>query len=184
MRYGDDSPEQERWGISGRLTKQFDANTRGYVSLSYYQDRVMVNGLPAQVENSTPNNTLNLALPATLANGQLNPNNPFASKGEAALINYAFGDIPASTTETSRVMRVVFDLKGIAAGWNYDTSVVIAHSWLDTAMNGYIDYNQLISDVNTGAYNFINPSMNSRSVSRRCLRPTATRPTPTWTRST
>ncbi|MGH1557466.1 TonB-dependent receptor domain-containing protein [Caulobacter segnis] len=42
--------------------------------------------------------------------------------------------------------------------------MVIAHGWLESANYGYISYNNLLSAVNNGTYNFIDPSKNSQAV--------------------
>jgi iron complex outermembrane receptor protein len=160
-RYGDDQPEQTRYGFTGRLTKQLGGDWTGYVSASYYENRVYVDNAPSQIQTSTPNNTNGLALPVTLSNGQLNPNNPFAAQGQVALINYAFGEIPAYATEQNHVWRGVADLTGTLAGFHVDIAGVAAHADLKTVNAGFVNYSQLISDINTGAYNFIDPTQNT-----------------------
>jgi len=92
----------------------------------------------------------------------LNPNDPFASKGYAALINYAFGPLgPGETYLKNHNARMVADLSGKWAGWNYSGDIVFNHTWLDYELGGYINYPQLVTDVTNGSYNFINPSANS-----------------------
>ena len=40
----------------------------------------------------------------------------------------------------------------------------MAHTWLDSTDAGYLNYNQLIADINDGAYSFVNPSSNTNAV--------------------
>jgi iron complex outermembrane receptor protein len=103
-------------------------------------------------------------LPPTLPDGSLNPNNPFAAQGQYALINYAFGDIPGGSQFLNHAIRAVAGIKGTFGDWNYDSAVVINHTWLDSDLFGFINYHQLIADVTNGTYNFVDPSQNSPAV--------------------
>jgi iron complex outermembrane receptor protein len=171
---GDDQPSQQRFGAYGRFTVQLTDNIQAYFSGSFYENKVELDGIPPQIQNSTPNNTNSIALPARLANGSLNPNDPFAALGEAALINYAFGDIGTGALENNHVYRFVLGLKGSTAGWDYNFGGVVSHSSLDTVNNGFINYPQLISDIENGTYNFIDPSANS-AATREALAPPLTK---------
>jgi iron complex outermembrane receptor protein len=168
--YGDDQPRETRFGFYGRFTVQLNPQTRAYVSTSYYQNDVYVNTTPSQIQTSTPNNTDAIFLPSHLANGSLNPNDPFAALGQTALINYAFGDIPAFTHETNHVFRSVMDLKGTAFDWDYDLSGVVAHAWLNSLNAGFINFAALNTDIATGAYSFVDPASNTAAV-RAALSP-------------
>ncbi len=170
--YGDDQPYESRFGVYARGTFYPDARTTAYGDVSYFQNDVAATGAPLQIQAGTPHNTNNIALPATLPTGQLNPNDPFASLGEAALINYAFGDIPQKSYENNHMMRGVVGLQGSLWDWDYDAAITAAHSWLYSSLNGFINYNQLISDVVNGTYNFIDPSQNSPAT-RQALAPPA-----------
>jgi iron complex outermembrane receptor protein len=168
--YGDDQPAETRWGVYSRFTWQLDAQTTAYVSFSYFDNHVHIDTAPSQIEVSTPHNTDLITLPAHLSGGGLNPNDPFAALGHDAFINYAFGDIPASGDEHNHVIRLVGDLKGRAAGWDWDLAAVFAYTSLDTVNAGFINYNQLLADIADGSYSFINPDSNSASV-RQALAP-------------
>ncbi|RUL70386.1 TonB-dependent receptor [Dyella choica] len=172
--YGEIAPEVKRGGISGRFTVKLSDVTTAYLDASYFQTEVVsTNGAPPQIQAGFQHNTNGIALPPTLANGQLNPNNPYAASGQYALINYAFGDLPnqGSFDNTNHNFRLTTDVTTTVGGWHLDTSVMINHTWLDIHNKGFINYNQLISDINTGAYNFVNPSANSAST-RGALAPT------------
>jgi len=95
--YTDIQPAETRFGIIGRFTYQLTPNIQAWLTASYSVNRTVVDLPPAQIQNNSPINTNAIALPATLPGGGLNPNDPFAADGEAALINYAFGDIPPSS---------------------------------------------------------------------------------------
>jgi iron complex outermembrane receptor protein len=172
--YGDDAPEETRYGFYGRFTARINPNTTAYFNASYYQNEVYVHLAPPQINSTVPNNTDSIALPARFTSGpnmgQLNPNDPFAMLGDPALINYAFGDIPSYAKEENHVFRAVLDLKGFAYGWDYEAAAVVAHTWLDTTNAGYINYNQLLSDIGDGSYSFIDPASNTAAV-RKALAP-------------
>ncbi len=172
--FGDIQPKQSRIGTYGRFTIRPNDNLEAYISGSFVQSKTSVNGTPVSVSSSTPNNLSNLVLPvyvcsagvscATAADRRLNPNNPFASTGDYALIKYRFSDLPASARYTNRMMRLVGGVKGSAMDWDYQANVVIAHDTLESAQTGFLSYKQLMSDIQTGAYNFVDPSQNSQAV--------------------
>jgi len=106
-------------------------------------------------------NTNNIALPPTLPGGALNPNNPFAAAGQYALIQYAFGDIQDLNILKNHNARWVTGLKGKGLGWDFDTALVINHTWLDDNQEGYLNGPALLAAVTNGTYNFVNPSLNT-----------------------
>jgi iron complex outermembrane receptor protein len=108
--YSDDQPAQQRIGVSGHFTVKVNDNTRAYLTASYYQNNVIVDNVPAQLQNSVALNTENIALPPTLPNGSLNPNNPFAALGEYALTQYSFSDIQQQLTLKNHNFRMVTGL--------------------------------------------------------------------------
>jgi iron complex outermembrane receptor protein len=166
----DDAPSETRLGAYGRFTAQVAPDLQAYLSASFYETKVVIAAGPSQIQQSTPNNTNAVFLPVTLSNGQLNPNDPFAAEGETALINYAFGDIPGGTVESDHVYRVVAGAKGEFAGWTFNAGAVFAHTALDTTNYGFINYQQLLSDIASGAYSFVDPASNSAAV-RAALAP-------------
>jgi iron complex outermembrane receptor protein len=173
QKYSQIQPEVTRAGMSGRTTLQINDHTTARLDLSYFQDRVVASGPPSQIQTTVPNNTDAIALPAQLLNGQLNPNDPFAASGRDAVLNYSFGDIPGGSVTVNHNMRMVGDLKGSFAddAWDYEASTTFNHTWLNVNNYGFLNYNQLLSDINTGAYSFVNPASNSQAV-RTALSPT------------
>jgi iron complex outermembrane receptor protein len=168
--YGQIQAKTKEGGVYGRLTMKINDTTKAYVSLSYMETKTDAIASPAQIQTGTPNNTNNIALPAYLSNGSLNPNDPFAASGQAALLNYAFGDIPRGSSYDNHNLRIVGDIAGTWGEWNYDAAVVLNHTSLDSQLYGYLNYGALINAVNTGSYNFLNPASNSASV-RNALAP-------------
>ena len=159
---GDDQPAQRRAGLFGRFTVKLNDYTEAYLNTSYYENKIMTDSAGSQIQTGTPHNTNSIALPPTLPGGALNPNNPFAGQGDYALINYAFAaTIPGSSEYNNHVLRAVGGVRGTFGDWNYDSAIVINHTWLNSSLVGFINYNQLISDITNGTYNFIDPAQNS-----------------------
>ncbi len=181
--YLDDQPPTQRFGITGRFTVQLGDKTEAYLQGSYYNNQSIFPGPdPAQIQIPFPNNTNDIALPVTIptaaaaahgvsctavtaptANCALNPNNPFASAGEYALINYSFGQTLGSETTyiNNHNLRLVGDISGDWQGWSWDNSYVINHTWLDYSLGAFLNYSQLLTDVANGSFNFIDPAANS-----------------------
>lgn len=148
-------PAMEQGGIYGRFTVKINDTTKAYLSASYMQAKTETVGTPAQIQNSTPVNTDNIALPVG------NPSNPF---NVPAPINYAFGDIPAGNNYNNHNVRLVGGVQGTMGEWNYNTTANINHTWLNTDQFGFISYSALINAINNGTYNFANPASNSAAV--------------------
>jgi len=178
--YSDAQPPSQRFGITGRFTAQLSDTTQAYLSASYYNNQSLFPSFPPyavpQITTGTPNNTNSIVLPVTIPVGgvscvtvtvatpqcKLNPNNPFAAQGNYALIDYAFGPLGAQYNSVNdHNLRLVGDVSGSWQGWNWDTSAVVNHTWLDYSLINFINFNQLMTDVTDGTYNFVNPSANS-----------------------
>ena len=176
------SPDEKHYSMSGRFTKEFSDNMEGYVSLTYARSDALSVGEPSNFSNvSTPGSAGTiyssengaLALPVYVcsagvncnaSNGTLNPNNPFAAQGELAQLNYLFGDIPNTTEAISNTYRFNAGLKGefdLWGAWNYDVEGAITEDDLSVIAKGDIYIANLITAVDTGSYNFIDPSKNS-----------------------
>jgi iron complex outermembrane receptor protein len=161
--YGQATYAMEQGGIYGRFTVKLNDTTRAYLSASYFETKTNAPGAaPTQVEVSTPTNTNNIVLPPG------NPSNPFA--GQYALLNYAFGDIPNGNNYDNHNVRLVGNVNGSLADWGYDVTTVINHTWLNTDQYGLISYQGLFNAINSGSYNFANPSANTDAV-RKSIAP-------------
>lgn len=161
-----DSPLINKGGLYARATVQINPDTRAYVAFSYYENSTYNNEpyTAIQAQAGVPQNTNTIVLPWELPGGSLNPNNPFAALHEYALINYAFGDIPAYQTTDDHVFHGVANIRGDLAGWTYELGLVAEHENLNYTQAGYIYYPQLITDITEGTYNFVDPSKNSAAV--------------------
>jgi iron complex outermembrane receptor protein len=193
-------PLQERYSANGRISFRVSDAIEGYVTGSYSHSYVSIWGTPQVIRNTQPfggapslaSSNPGIVLPvyicasgvncATAANRTLNPNNPYAaayannpSQG-AARIYYMFGDIPSGSDRSNDVYRATAGLHGrIADAWDWRVDGVYAYDKLKLVQHGLINIAALTQAINTGSYNFVNPSLNSNAV-RQALAPDKTTP--------
>ena len=183
-------PAQERYAFSSRLSLKIADNIEGYVSGSYSHNQVVTKTRPPSAIRQTQpygaspalaSNNPGIVLPVyvcsagincvTAADRQLNTtNNPYAAAyandptNGAARIYYLFGDLPASQIRTNEVIRGAAGLRGtFEGGWNWQVDAVGAKDNLNIDSLGVINIAGLKQAINTGAYNFANPSLNSQA---------------------
>jgi len=191
-------PEQERYSISGRLSIRVSDNIDFYLTGSYAHNQVFVKGAPRPIRNTQPfggspglaSSNPGIVLPvyicssgtncATAADRTLNPNNPYAAAyaadpaNGAARIYYLFGDIPFNSEKNNHVIRFASGLNGhFGDDWNWRVEAVGARDDLKLEQDGYLNIPALLNAINTGAYNFVNPSLNTNAVRSR-IAPTVT----------
>jgi iron complex outermembrane recepter protein len=169
--YSDDQPAQERFGSYGRLNVRIDDGTLAYFTAGYFQNRVIADQIPSQIQATIPNDTNSIALPPMLPDGSPNPNDPFAASGQYALISYAFGDITRDSQYANHALRASAGITGTIGDWSYDSAIVFDRTWLRSQFRGFIAYRALIDAITDGSYDFVDPSRNS-SATRAALSPT------------
>jgi len=167
-RYRVHQPEQQRLGLYGRYTAQLSEDDQAYVDATYTYNQVTIPWPPSQINVGIPINTNAIVLPITIPGPSgasiLNPNNPFAAEGQYALINYQFGDLAAFSRTANNFARIVAGATGTRWGWDYDTALVLNHTWLDQQWQRLLTYDGLLSAVTRGTYNFVDPTQNSSAV--------------------
>ncbi|MEG3146913.1 TonB-dependent receptor [Sphingomonas sp. RT2P30] len=198
--YRELQPLQERYSVNGRISFRLSDNIEGYVTGSYSRSYVSIHSPPSAIRQTQPfgaaplvaSSNPGIVLPvyicssgvncSTAADRTLNPNNPYAAafaanpSNGAARIYYLFSDIPAGSDRTNSVYRFTGGLKGSFAGdWNWQIDAVYARDNLSITQHGLINIAALAKAINTGSYNFVNPSLNSAAV-RAALSPDKTTP--------
>lgn len=189
-------PLQERYSGNARLSFRLGENIEAYVSAMYSHDFVSItSAFPAGIRATAPfgasptlaANNPGIVLPvyvcaaglncSTAADRRLNSNNPFASayatdpNNGAARIYYLFGDLPAGSDRVNEVYRIAGGLNGhFGDGWSWRVEGVYARDNLKITQHGLLNIAALRSTINTGAYNFVNPSANTSAV-RSALAP-------------
>jgi iron complex outermembrane receptor protein len=186
--YGQIQPKQERYSTTARFSARLSDNIELHAVGSYARSMVDYMGNPTSVNQVQPyrgneaDATSSLVLPVWIcptgvncadpatAGRTLNPNNPYASayandpKNGAARLFYLFGDIPAGSHRVNEVLRGNIGLEGsFGDGWNFKADVVAAKDTLNVDLRGVLDIAGLRKAVATGAYNFVNPSLNSQA---------------------
>jgi len=194
-------PLQERYSFNGRASVRLGDDVEAYVTGSYSRDYVSItSAFPSAIRQTQPfggspsvaTSNPGIVLPvyicasgtncATAADRRLNPNNPYAaafaanpSQG-AARIYYLFGDIAGGSDRTNEVARFTAGLNGrFDGGWRWRVEGVAARDDLSITQHGLINIAALRQAINTGSYNFVNPSLNTAAV-RQALAPDKTTP--------
>jgi iron complex outermembrane receptor protein len=190
-KYRQIQPLQERYSVNGRLSVRVADNIEGYVTGSYSRSYVSIHGTPSAIRQTQPfgaapgvaSSNPGIVLPVWIcpsgvncatvgtAGRTLNPNNPYANAfaatpaDGAARIYYLFGDIPGGSERTNEVYRFTGGLNGDFGGdWNWRVEGVYARDNLEINQHGLINIAALAKAINTGSYNFVNPSANTQAV--------------------
>lgn len=180
--YGTLQPRQDRYGLTAHGSFNYGSDGKAYIEGTWYHSKVFSTSTPFTVRQRNPINTTNVVLPAILANGALNPYNPYAVAGCVegvscvdAQLSYAFGDRPVTTTTNNDLYRVAAGASGtIGNGFEYNFDATYARSRLKGVNTGYINIAGLTDAINNGTYNFINPAATPASVVDSILQPAAT----------
>jgi iron complex outermembrane receptor protein len=180
-------PEQERKGLSARLTFNIGDRHQLYAIGNYYQTDTHTVILPSNLHGTpTPPNPAGLAqynvmLPVYVCstgvgtptglntgcnafNGVLNPQNPFAAQGRTAqILMRAPFDRPLDTS--SRALRGVIGISGsFGDEWNYTADFTASTVQLDRNQQGYIIPQRVADAAARGEINFFNPDATPQSV--------------------
>ena len=112
----------------------------------------------------------------TAANGILNPNNPFASATTPnnALLRGKY-DRPQTVETNARSLRGAAGIAGSFGennDWNYNVEFTASQVELQRVSQGYLIPQRLADVIATGAYNFVQPWLNTQAV-RDYISPTS-----------
>ena len=183
--YGMIAPEDTRISVSIRGTKELPNGAEAYFTGTYYRNDVLSRSFLSdpqniqQIASPGPNglyqNTQFIQLPVYIcptgvgcnaSNGTLNPNNPFAAQGETAQIQYSFGTIPTYTENLSQSYRFATGVHGhfdFLGDWHYTVDLTASQTDLTNTYVGFLFGSALLNAINTGSYNFVNPTQNSKA---------------------
>ncbi len=197
-------PLQERYGFTARLSVRLSDSIEGYVTGSYSHDRVDIIAPPVGIRQTQPfgasptlaTSNPGVVLPvyicsagincAVAGDRRLNPNNPYAAayannpSNGAARIYYLFGDLRSGSSRINEVFRGTAGLKGsFGDSWAWKVDGVYARDNLNLTDYGYTNNAALLTAINTGSYNFVNPSLNSDAV-RNAVAPAINTASNSW----
>jgi iron complex outermembrane recepter protein len=190
--YSQVQPFQERFSFTGRLSIRLSDNVEAYVLGTYSHSQVNIAGTAPSIRQRQPygasptvaSNNPGVVLPYyvcaagtncfTAADRRLNPNNPYATvngvdaataAANAARIYYRFGDIYNGSERGNELIRGAIGLNGsINDSWDWRVEAVGARDNLELNQFGTINIAGLQQAINTGAYNFRNPALNTDAV--------------------
>ena len=183
-------PLQERYSANARLSFRIGSDVEAYVTGAFSHDVVSItSAFPASIRATQPfggapslaSSNPGIVLPvyicsagincSTAGDRQLNPNNPYAAayaadpNNGAARIYYSFGDIKPGSDRRNEVYRMTAGLSGkFGEGWRWRAEGVWARDNLQITQHGLLNIAQLLKAINTGSYNFVNPSQNTVAV--------------------
>ena len=182
-------PRQQRYSATGRLSVRLSDTIEAYATGSFSRSEVSITGAPSNIRQTQPfggspalaSSSPGIVLPvyvcasgvncATAADRRLNPNNPYAAAfaanpGQgAARIYYLFGDIPGGSDRYVNVYRATTGVSGtFGDGFGFRLDGVYARDDFGVTQHGFLNIQGLLNAVNTGAYNFVNPQLNTAAV--------------------
>jgi len=185
-------PLSEKFSFTGRFSYRISNDIELYALGSYSHSQVNIKGTPPAIRQRQPyggapttaSNNPGIVLPyfvcaagvdcITAADRRLNPNNPYATNlgadaatagANAARVYYLFGDIPSATERGNEVLRGAIGINGkFGDGWAFRVEAVGARDNMELNSFGTINIAGLKKAVSTGAYNFVNPNLNTQAV--------------------
>jgi len=187
--YGTLNPKQERYGFSGRFTANIGDRAQFYATGSYYDVKTSTTLAPLAFNGSTTaprvvtlNPVLlpvyvcgagvgtinaagvNISTGCSAANGILNPNNPFASAGQNAIVRARY-DQPRGVDSDARSLRAAAGINGtFGDDWNYSADFTVSNVRLNVTQTGFLIPQRIADVVANGTYNFVNQSLNTQAV--------------------
>lgn len=187
--YNQIQPLQKRYAFNGRLSVRLRENVEAYATGSYSRSEVDIISAPRALRATQPfggapslaSSNPGIVLPVWICAAgvncaadpthTLNPNNPFAAtyandpSNGAARIYYLFGDIRSGSNRVNEVIRGTFGFNGsFGDDWNWRIDAAGARDNLKLTQFGYLNIANTLKAINTGAYNFVDPSKNTEAV--------------------
>ncbi|WP_294262484.1 TonB-dependent receptor [uncultured Sphingomonas sp.] len=96
---------------------------------------------------------------------RLNPNNPFAAAGQAALLIGRDYNTPTYNETRNRTYRAAFGVSGdITDRINFDVAGTAMHSDLRRTFRGFYRIQNTLNAIADGSFNFVNPELNTPDV--------------------
>ena len=182
-------PEQERYAYTAKLSFKINDNIEGYATGTYSSSSVSIrSAIPRSIRETAiygGNPAISASVPgivlpvyvcatglncATAPDRRLNPNNPFAAafatdpSNGAARIYFRSATNGYGSDRVNEVIRGAAGLTGSFDKWNWKVDAVAARDNLQLTDHGFFNVAGLLNAINTGSYNFVNPSLNTAAV--------------------
>ncbi|WP_352230412.1 TonB-dependent receptor plug domain-containing protein [Acidomonas methanolica] len=172
QRYAQVSPSLRRINATIHGTYNVNDQSQLVVMFNYSQVLSQLTGAPqpARTYSQSLNaSTVNTFEPVYLANGQLNPSDPYAAQGDQAAIYATMPQLVERTSEFSQNFRGSVRYSGFlnshwGGEWDYDVNFVGMNTTLNQTITGVPKISGLQEAISTGAYNFADPWTTPQSV--------------------
>ena len=168
--YLDNLPDSHKGDIFGRLAYQLNANNQFFLEASFATNHNVGRIAPVPIDQTAahirPDGTQpNILLPITSRFAPIALINRLgynvANVGTPGFLEIAVRSAPAGNRinlMTADQTRISGGLKGVIAGWDYDTAVTFAQAEDKLAVTGYIHETRFISALATGNLNPFGPN--------------------------
>ncbi|MES2020108.1 MAG: TonB-dependent receptor [Pseudomonadota bacterium] len=172
-------PEEQRFGATAHLTVNVGSQAQAYLMGNFYETQTNSSISPLNFAGQTAAGGTQFTLSpvllpvyvcprgttvaCTAANGTLNPNNPFASLGQQARVNYRY-DQPRISLTDAKTYRFAGGIQGtFGQGWKYNADATYSEVDLKVTNKNYLNAQRLINVINDGSFNFVDPSLNTQA---------------------
>ncbi|MGK0491283.1 MAG: iron complex outermembrane receptor protein [Sphingomonas echinoides] len=172
-------PEEQRFGATAHLTVNVGSQAQAYLMGNFYETQTNSSISPLTFNGQTAAGGTQFTLSpvllpvyvcprgttvaCTAANGTLNPNNPFASLGQQARVNYRY-DQPRISLTDAKTYRFAGGIQGtFGQGWKYNADATYSEVDLKVTNKNYLNAQRLINVINDGSFNFVDPSLNTQA---------------------
>jgi iron complex outermembrane recepter protein len=150
-------PKTERSNIFVRGTLNLTSNLDAFAEVNYNQSSTYYVGVPRVVGQGTgttfnPSTGRLVGIPASLPAGH--PNNPFRTATTFRARMDAVG--PQDTELENDSVRALLGLKGVIAGWDFETGLLYSQNEQKNNSYNEIRNSVLTAGINQRSYNFIN----------------------------
>lgn len=158
-------PKSQRDTGFGKFTIDINPTLSAFAEASFSRTKTTFTSAPSLLNelgtswfniNTLDFNFLNLTFPRG------DPNNPYDS---AVGFRHRFAELgPTRTIADTDAVRVLAGLKGTAASWDWEAAALYMKSDTTIKYEGRLRASTLEALINSGGYNFINPTANSAAV--------------------
>ena len=185
-------PKSSRFGGTVRASVRLDDSTEAYLMGSFYRSKAEIYPQSQRVRSTNPVNTQGISLPSLLADGTLNPQNPFnfvdnelggtpapcvgtVAGCPAALLRFRFPNIDRVANLDSNAFRGAAGISGgFGNTWHWQVDASASTNNLRRSVTGNLHIPTLIQVLNQGTYNFADPLSTPDDVVNNLLRTVAT----------
>ena len=173
------NPDIRRIGANARLTVNVGSQAQAYAMFNYYQVKTANGSTDEAFANQTAAGGQQVTISpvilpvyvcargtvtCTAANGQLNPNNPFAALGQTARLLERY-DRATQTFTNAQTFRFSTGINGsFGDGWDYNVDGTYSRVNFKLRQKNYINARHLLDVIADGSYNFVNQGSNSEAV--------------------